>query len=397
MMETARRNTLSTGAFLSLGFRPFFLGASVFAVVQVAAWTLIYTFSLSLPMNGVSPFKWHAHEMVYGYALAVIAGFLLTAAANWTGRRTVHGLPLLLLFSLWAAARIAMLAGGDLVAVAAFLDVLFLAALAAAVADPIIRVRAWRQAGILSKLILLGTGAVMFALGVSGLLAPGVHWAVYGGLYLVVGLILTMGRRVIPLFIERGVGYPVALFNARWLDISSLVLFLAFFVLEVFLGGGAAARFLAAGVFAVNCIRLVGWHTPGIWRKPLLWGLYLGFAFVVAGFGLLAVSGFASVSRFVALHALAYGGIGLITLSMMARVSLGHTGRDVHDPPRAVARAQSLLVAGTVFRVLVPILLPTHYATWVAVSQGLWIAAFALLAVMLAPMLLTPRADAPGE
>lgn len=380
-------------ALLNLGFRPFFLGAAIFAALSVVAWTLVYTLAVPLSTAPLTPFQWHAHEMIYGYSLAVIAGFLLTAVRNWTGRDTLNGTPLLGLFSLWAAARLAMLFGTTLIELAALLDILFILALIAAVAEPIVRARMWKQMAILSKLVLLGAGSVVFYLGSLGYLAPGAHWGIYGGLYLVIGLILTMGRRVIPFFIERGVGYPVELFNSKWLDISNLVLFLALFVVELFIADKTLVPWLAGALFALNAVRLAGWHTPGIWKKPLLWSLYLAYAFIVAGFLLLMLSGFTGVSRFVAIHGFAYGGIGLITLSMMVRVSLGHTGRDIHSPPRAARYALLALSLGAVLRVLMPVALPGYYLTWVAASQLLWIVAFAALAAVLLPMLTAPRPD----
>jgi len=393
-IETNQRSAArGRTALFNLGFRPFFLGAALFAIVAVAAWTLVYTLGIPLPIREVSPFQWHAHEMIYGYSIAVIAGFLLTAVRNWTGADTVHGAALLGLFCLWAGARVAMLFGTALLDLAALLDILFILMLSAAVAAPIIRARQWRQMAIVSKLALMGVGSIVFYLGAFGHLTSGVHWGIYGGLYLVVGLVLTMGRRVIPFFIERGVGYPVTLFNSKWIDISSLVLFLALFVVEVFVADKTAVPWLAGALFLVNGVRLVGWHTPGIWRKPLLWSLYLAYGFIVVGFGLLALSGFTEVSRFIALHAFAYGGIGLITLSMMVRVSLGHTGRDIHQPPRAVSYAMIALVAGLVFRVLMPVAWPGHYVAWIAASQLLWLAAFVMLATVLVPILVSPRVD----
>lgn len=380
-------------AMLRLGFRPFFLGALIFAELTVALWTLVHTFSLPLALAPISPFQWHAHEMIYGYGLAVIAGFLLTAVRNWTGEQTVHGWPLLGLVGLWAGARISMFAGTGLLYAAAVLDLSFMALLMMAVAKPVIRARQWKQVGILSKLSLLAAGNVLFYMGCFGYLEQGVYWGIYGGLYLVVGLILTVGRRVIPSFIQSGVGYPVSLFNSRWVDIASLVLFLALFVVAVFTGARQLVPYLAAALFAVNAVRLAGWHTPGIWRKPLLWSLYLAYGFIVAGFLLLALSGFAGVSRFAAVHALAYGGIALITMSMMARVSIGHTGRDIHTPPPLVWHALATLVAGSLVRVVLPLAAPAHYLAWIALSQLLWLVAFGLMAAVLVPILVAPRAD----
>lgn len=393
-IDTQQRSVpRGVGATLNLGFRPFFLGAAVFAALSVVAWTLVYTLGMPVSISTLTPFQWHAHEMIYGYSLAVIAGFLLTAARNWTGSDTVHGTPLLGLFSLWAAARVAMLFGTGFLDIAALFDILFVLALVAAVGWPIVRARQWRQTAIVSKLVLMAVGSLVFYLGAFGYLTSGVHWGIYGGLYLVVGLILTMGRRVIPFFIERGVAYPVTLFNAKWVDISSLVLFLALFVIELFIADKSLVPWLAGALFAVNVVRLAGWHTPGIWNRPLLWSLYVAYGLIVAGFLLLALSGFTGVSRFVAIHSFAYGGVGLITVSMMVRVSLGHTGRDIHDPPRAVSYAMIVLLAGVLFRVLLPIVAPGYYIAWIAASQLLWIAAFAVLTWVLAPMLTAPRVD----
>jgi uncharacterized protein involved in response to NO len=378
---------------LNLGFRPFFLGATLFAVATMVAWTLIYTYSIPFATGAVSILQWHAHEMVYGYGLAVIAGFLLTAVNNWTGIRTVHGLPLLGLFLLWAAARVAIFVGGALIHAAAVFDLLFAAALVTAIAVPLVRTRMWKQFGILSILVLISAGNLAFYLGYLGYLGSGIQWGVYGGLYLVIGLILVMGRRVIPSFIERGVGYPVTLFNSKWIDVSIPVLFVLLFITQVFLNNDIRTPYLAAALFVLNAVRVAGWYTPGIWKTPLLWGLHLGYACITLGFLLLALSGFAGISGFLAVHSFAYGGIGMVTLSMMVRVSLGHTGRNIHAPPRTVTYALAALGAGTVFRILLPLAFPSQYLAWILVSQVAWIASFALLAGLLFPVLSAPRVD----
>lgn len=393
MIQLDHSEAGSGPALLGLGFRLFFLGAAVFAVASIVAWTLVYTFGAPLQFRAISSFQWHAHEMIYGYSLAVIAGFLLTAVRNWTGMQTLHGPRLLAVFCLWAAARVALFFGTLLIYPAAVLDTLFAFALIAATAYPIVRTRKWRHLIILSNVVLIGAGNVSFYLGAAGWLDSGIYWGIYGGLYLVVGLILVMGRRVIPFFIERGVGYPVTLFNSKWIDVSILALFVALFIVELFATNKWPTPLLAAVLFAINVFRLAGWHTRGIWRKPLLWSLYLAYAAIVAGFLLLALGAFAGVSRFVAIHSFTYGGIGLLTMSMMARVSLGHTGRDVQEPPAALWYCFVILVVGTVFRVLLPLTVPQFYVAWIGISQLLWIAAFAGLAVVLLPILISPRVD----
>jgi len=376
----------------SLGFRPFFIGAGLFGLLGIGLWMAIFTFNLPLPIEHISIVEWHAHEMIYGYSLAVIAGFLLTAVRNWTGIQTLHGNGLLILFGLWVAARIAFSVTGH-ITIAGLLDTAFMLVLLVSVSIPCIQSRQWQQIAILSKLLLLTAGNVLFYLGATGELAQGIHWGLYGGLYLIIGLILTMARRVVPFFIERGVGYPVQLFNAKWLDITSVVLFLGFFVSEVFLDTAHMSAWCAAGLFIVHTIRLIGWHTPGIWKAPLLWSLYVSLIFINLGFLLFVFSVYGDVPVSLALHAFAVGGIGLMTLSMMSRVALGHTGRNVQSPPRLVGVALTFLAAATVVRVLFPLADLAHYSQWIGLSQLLWLVAFCLFMLIYIPILIAPRVD----
>jgi uncharacterized protein involved in response to NO len=261
------------------------------------------------------------------------------------------------------------------------------------VATPIIRVRQWKQLGVLSKLTLLMLGNIFFYLGAAGMMMQGTYWALYGGLLLVIGLILTIGRRVIPFFIERGAGYPVTLFNAKWIDISSMILFLLFFIAELFLDAPQFTFLLAGALFIITSIRLYGWHTPGIWKKPLLWSLFVSLLFIDLGFLLFALNIVLDVPRLLAIHAFAVGGIGIITLGMMSRVALGHTGRDINQPPATVDIACAALVLAAIFRVILPLFAVEHYQLWVSISQGLWIAAFVLFAFSYLPILIRPRVD----
>jgi uncharacterized protein involved in response to NO len=381
------------GALFNLGFRPFFLGASVFAVLAVALWMAVYVFQLPLSMGTLSMSQWHAHEMIYGYGMAVIAGFLLTAVKNWTGIQTIHGKTLAGLFAFWVVARLLFLAGAAFIKLAAIFDLTFIFCLFIALTHPVIQGKNWRQLGILSKVLLLYAGNVCFYLGAFGILQKGVYWGIYGGLYLVISLILLMGGRVIPFFIERGVGYPVQLYNPKALMLASLLLFIVFFVVEVFIPNQIIAGYAAAGLFVINAARLIGWHTPGIWKKPLLWGLYSAFIFIVIGFLLFALSVFAGVSRFLAIHAFAYGGIGIVTMAMMGRVAIGHTGRDINHPPATLTWSLLALIAGAIIRVGLPLVDMDHYVVWIVLSQVLWIGAFLVFAITYAPILIKPRID----
>jgi uncharacterized protein involved in response to NO len=383
----------SVNPFLSRGFRPFFLGAALFAIVTMAAWLAVYRYGLPLRVTGISLFQWHAHEMVYGYAMAVIAGFLLTAAWNWTERETASGVFLALIFAAWAAARALMLFGTDLLWFAAAADLAFMLALAFAVARPILQVRQRRQAPVLLLLALLVAGNVAFYLGAAGWLPNGVRIGVHGGLYLVLGMVLFMGSRVIPFFTERGVGYEVELKKPRWNDVATAALYPLFLLTEVFLPQHVVGAVLAGGLLVLNSLRVSGWHTLGIWRKPLLWGLFAAFIMINLGFLLRALMPVTAIPDFLPIHAYAVGGIGVVTVAMMARVSLGHTGRSIHQPPLLVTPLLLAMVLAAVIRVFTPLADPAHYPLWIVLAGLAWIVSFALFALVFVPMLVRPRAD----
>lgn len=380
-------------ALFALGFRVFFLGAGWYAVISVALWMLILVFGVAVEPV-MAPLTWHAHEMLYGYTMAVIAGFLLTAVQNWTGRPTPSGFSLAAVFSLWLLARIMPYVPlYYAVHWMALFDMLFGLGLLAAVAVPVIQAHAWRQLAVIGKIALLLAGNACFYIGLFGWWQEGIRFGLYFGLYTIIALILTMGRRVIPFFTERGVGYEVALANRRWLDISSVVVFIIFFICDLFINARQLAAVCALILFLLHGIRLYGWHTPGIWRKPLLWSLFAGYSFIIIGFLLYAASVYLGTSAFAATHAFAYGGIGMLTLSMMSRVSLGHTGRNVHQAPRLLSIFLILLVAGTLIRVFPVLFDPAHYRFYLLISQILWMLSFAGFIRIYTPILIQPRID----
>lgn len=390
-------------ALFNLGFRAFFAGASVLAVISIAVWLILYAningYLLAIQLidpsqfTRISPFQWHAHEMIYGYSLAVIAGFLLTAVKNWTGIQTLHGYPLAMLFGTWIIARMLWLSGPSGLMAAAIFELLFILGMVYAIASPIIRTKQWRQMAILSKLFLLALGNLAFYLDAFGIMDSGMHMALYGGLYLIIGLILTIGRRIIPMFIQNGVAYQVTLFNAKWIDISSLVGVLGFFISEVFFTAPLISSLFAALMVLVTSIRLVGWYTHGIWQNPLLWCFHVALFFIDLGFLLFILAQWFAISPFLSVHAFAFGAIGVITMGMMARVSTGHTGRSFKELPVSLLIALLLLSAGAVSRVILPILMPTLYSSWVLISGLLWILAFSLFCFIFMAYWTRPRVD----
>lgn len=377
-----------------LGFRPFFLAAGVFSVISMLSWMLNYSFGVFIPLDGLANFHWHAHEMIFGFSLAIVAGFLLTAIKNWTGVQTIQYRPLMLLFVAWFIARLALLFGTKFIIAAAIFDLLFNLFLFIAMLLPIIQVKQWKQIGIISKILLLGIFNTLFYLGVLGYLNQGIYWGIYGGLFIIIALIMTMGRRVMPFFIERGAGYPVQLKNSRWLDISSLLLFLALTIVEVFVINTQLSSYIAIPLFIISLIRLYNWHTPGIWKSPMLWGLYASFIFISLAFLLFAMLPYSTlISHSIALHTLTVGGISLITISMMSRVTLGHTGRDVNQPSSWINVVMWILLFGLLTRVVLPVVIPSLYHTWIIISQLLWISGYSLFVWVNYPYLTQPRID----
>ncbi len=387
--DLQQRAPLAGWAPFALGFRPFFLAAGVYAVLLMALWVLVLRGSLDL--GGLSPFIWHGHEMVFGFTVSVIAGFLLTAAQNWTGIRTPSGTPLAMLFLLWVAGRVAFLVPGLPTWLVATVDLAFLPALALALALPILRARQLHNFPFpIMLLVLTAANALVHAeaLGwTSGTARTGLHLAVY----VVVTMIVIMGGRVIPSFTDNKLRTRAR----RWKTIERLVPVATLGALgsALIAPDSTVTACLAALAAVVHAIRLAGWFTSKFWSVPLLWILHLGYAWVVFGFALLALSAAGlSTPSVNALHAFTAGAIGALTLGMMARVSLGHTGRML-EPAPVMTRAFVLINLAALIRVTLPLFFPGVYLQIMTVAGLAWVAAFGLFVAVYAPMLLRPRVD----
>jgi uncharacterized protein involved in response to NO len=393
-IEHAKAHDAHAWAVFRLGFRPFFLAAASMAVISMVIWMAELIFHVRLLPGTVPPIYWHAHEMIYGYTLAVIAGFLLTAVKNWTNIQTLHGWPLKLLLLLWVLARIVgLLPGQQALLAEVMLDNLFILYLSVALTVPVVQAKLWKNMGVISKLYFFLIGNVIYALGLFGLFHDGQRIGLFIGLYMILSLILVLSRRVMPMFIEGGVGYAVSLTNHLWVDIACFLLFLAFAVTDIFFTHPALTAWLAAALCLLHSIRLAGWHTRGIWNKPLLWALYLGYGWIILGFGLKFAAFMFGFSPSLAVHAFTFGGIGMMTLGMMSRISLGHTGRNIMRPPFGLGLMFLLLTVGAMVRVIFPLISAANYQLWIGISQTLWIAAFTLFLYRYASILIKPRMD----
>ena len=389
--ENSLRQFAGTALF-NLGFRPFFLGAGIYAIVAMLIWWLQY--SAIIESVYLTP-AWHAHEMIFGYTFAVIAGFLLTSVRNWTGLDTVSGGRLFILFCLWATARLGNTLGSYWLA--ALSDLSFMLLFGWYAVAPIVIAKQWRQTAIVGIISVLVVANSLYYAGQLEMVDNGIYLGNYLGFYLIVGLVLVMAGRVVPFFIERGVSETVRLPRRSWLEISNLITYGAF-VLAIFLGAGYPVSSelvsgLAALLFALNIARLGSWYTHGIWQKPLLWSLFFAYGFITLGFLLFGLLYFGWFSVFIPIHAIAVGGIGLLTLSMMARVSLGHSGRSIHAISPWIVTAFFVLLVAAVARVMVPVLFPQYYLMSIQVSQILWMVSFALFLMVYAPLFLKPRID----
>ncbi|MFK5969377.1 MAG: NnrS family protein [Candidatus Marithrix sp.] len=390
IVDIAPPKNVGKFAFLHLGFRPFFLGASIFAIIAMLLWVGIYNFAWDIQIY--PSITWHAHEMIFGYSIAVIAGFLLTAIKNWTGKQTLNGYPLLLLFLLWAVTRILPFIGVP-IAVIAVSDNLFLLLLTIAVFWPFFTTKSWKNLIFVAIILLFLASNVIFYLGMLDIVSNGTYYGLYSGLYLIITLILIMGRRVIPFFIEKGVGYPVQLKNWSWVDKSNLLIFILFCISDLFDSNSYTTAGLAGLSALINSIRLAGWHTKGIWNKSLLWILYVAYAFIIFGLILKVLVVTSGISPYLAIHAFALGGAVMLTVGMMARVILGHTGRNIFAPPKALWWIFILLGCSSIARIILPLLDSSSYMLWITISQSLWIIAFSWFLYIYFAMLIYPRTD----
>jgi uncharacterized protein involved in response to NO len=361
-------------ALFALGFRPLYLLAGAFAALSVPLWALQYAGWLP----GANPL-WHAHEMLFGYAFAVIAGFLLTAVRAWTGRPTPTGAALAGIAALWLAARILGLFS---LPAAALVDALFALAVAWGIGRPIYasRNRNWY---FIFFVLALGAASITFAAA-----DPRVALAV--GLDVVLFVVAVMGGRVIPAFTNSAVQGARARRN-RWVEYGSLgsVLLLIFLDVLQWQLAASALCLVAAGLHAA---RVALWAPLATRGRPILWILHLSYAWVAVHLALRGLAGLDLVSPALATHALTVGVIGGLTLGMMTRTSRGHTARPLKVGSWEIA-AYVLVHAAAIVRVLFPLLLPGAYVALVQLSAALWFAAFAVFTVAYYPILSRPRLD----
>lgn len=374
----------------ALGFRPFFLLGALAAVLLMVVWTLLWHGVLAAPAH-YDPVAWHGHEMLFGYAVAVIAGFLLTAVRNWTGIQTWTGPRLALLAVVWLLGRLLPWIPGVPAVLVIAVDVAFLPLVLISLVHPL-----WHGQNRVNRVFLPLLGAMALANLLSHLQLLDVVSSLGDMrrvmLDLVLLIIALVAGRVMPFFTQNVLpGFQST--QRPWVErltMALLVLLVIAQAVPVFAGVPTGLLWL---VFAGSqAVRMAGWFERRIFTIPVLWVLHVGYAWLVLG---ATLSGLAELGLFApasALHALTAGAVGVFTMGMMARVARGHSGRNI-DVTRVMTAAFVVMNLAALIRVFGTAWASDAYARWVDLSATLWVVGFALFVWQYAPMLLRPRVD----
>jgi uncharacterized protein involved in response to NO len=374
-----------------MGFRVFFALAGLSALALLALWNSLSNGSLHLG-HYFSGNAWHAHEMLFGYTAAVIAGFLLTAVKNWTGEITTTPDQLAGLSLLWLYGRVLPFYAELLPdALIAAVDVAFLPSLAYFLVRPILKAQQFTNLLFVGLLLVMAIANGLIHAQELGFSASSAGLGMNLVLAIIVLMILVIAGRVFPFFTERGLSGVVCIRNPM-LDVVACGLSLSVFVLMMSDISGILLTLVALAAAVANLLRVSAWYDARIWYVPLLWVLYVGYGWLILGFVLVALSAFQWVMPVLALHAFTLGGIGVLTLGMMARVTLGHTGR-VLRASNIMALAFLMLNLAGLIRVILPAVLPDWYSGFVWAASYGWLAAFSLFVYHYLPMLLATRVD----
>jgi uncharacterized protein involved in response to NO len=394
LLALRRARMAGAPAFLRGGFRPFFFGGAAWALIALILWLVNLAGAAPLP-TAFEPLAWHRHEMLFGFVGAVVAGFLLTAIPNWTGRLPIAGAPLAALFLLWLAARAATLFSGAIGAgTAAGLDVGFYILLAALGAREVIAAGN-RNVPIVGLVLLFGLASGLDHAAAAGLLADAdLGWR--AGLALVLLMISLIGGRIIPSFTrnwlaKNGVRERLPRQPGPF-DLVAVAATATALVAWLLLPNGAATGALLLAAAALQALRLARWRGLKAARDPLVLILHVGYSWVPIGLALLGLALLgAPVPRSSAIHALTAGAMGTMILAVMTRASLGHTGRALRAGP-ATCLLYLLVTTGAALRVTAPLGL-IDYRLGMEISALAWGGAFLLFLLAYGPILFGPRVD----
>jgi uncharacterized protein involved in response to NO len=374
-------------ALWALGFRPFYLLAALWALVGIPLWAL--QLSSGRAAGWTSGLSWHAHEMVFGYTLAVVVGFLFTAGRNWSGQPTPTGPMLMVMAGLWLCARVLAFSPWELAAGLA--NALFAWAAAWGLWRALHAGNNRRNYFFVALLVGMGLASLGLHLQATGLIRWPQGLGVTAALDIVLFMIAVMGGRVIPMFSNNG----VPSMNARrhpWVEPVALASVLILLAADALGLGGSPLAYVAAASATAHLVRWLLWQPWRTWRNPLVWILHAAYAWVPVHLALRAAAAWNLVAIGPATHALTLGAIGGLTLGMITRTALGHTGRPLRAGPWETTAFGAMMLAAAV-RVLVPLFEPAWLLPAVHTSAALWCIAFVCYLIRYLPILCRARVD----
>ena len=382
-------------ALFRYGFRPFFLAAGLAALLLVPWWAAALAWGVPLGTSWPAAL-WHGHEMLFGFIVAAVAGFLLTAVPSWTGARGFAGWPLVLLAGLWLTGRIGVSASAGLpLPVVAALDLSFLPALAGFVLVPLVRARN-RNSPLLAVLLTLWLTNVAFYWGLTHGDSIFARHALLVGIDIVLLLVTVIGGRIVPAFTSSALkqqGIGISLRAWRGMTPLAVGVMVVAVICDLFRPESVAAGAVALAAGVIQAARLAQWRMLRTLRTPIVWVLHVAYLWLPVGLvlkGLALIFALALAAYY--LHALTIGAAALMIMAVMTRASLGHTGRPL-VVSGATAYAYGLLAAAAVVRVFGPALLPLAYVKIVVLAAALWAVAFGIYLLGYTPMLIAPRVD----
>lgn len=378
----------------AMAFRPFYLLAAIYGALSVLLWGFGYTGTPALPVQ-----YWHAHEMIWGYAGAIVVAFLLTAVATWTGQPPVRGRFLMMLVVLWLLARVSAFFSAT-IGISYITGTLFFWAAAYGMGVSVIKSRNTRNYIAVFALVMFGFTHAIFHAYLEPFKPVALQSGLIAGLVMVAGFIGLIGNRIIPFFTARKLDVPQTQ-SPMWLMMSALVLPMLMSALLMMQSLGRLAGLLGLGAGVIGLVQSVRWFHKGVLKEPMLWVLHLGYALTAVGLVVMGLSQLMNPivydsSMSLGVHFVAVGGIGLLTIGMMTRTALGHTARPLYPAPKGMTLAFWLMVAATVFRGLAAIMMTvnaTAYTHSLRCSAVLFALSLLLFAYRYAPWLTQPRLD----
>lgn len=404
---TAKPHQSNSLILFSEGFRTFFLAAAVYGIVSMLlwlGWLAVHAAGgafIALPF-APPPHHWHAHEMVFGYGTAALAGFFLTAVPNWTGALPSRAAFIASIAFVWLAGRLAVLFSGSLPsALVMAVDLLFIPLMSWKVLSNLMKRPKPQNMMFVGLLALMLAGNLAVHLEWTGATSSTSDAGLIGGLLTLAAMIAVLGGRVTPAFtrnaIQRDGGETALPISRAPFEIAGVFTAIALPLLVLFAADALLLAAFAGVATLANAVRLAGWRGLSVLRQPIVWSLHLGFLMLVLGYGALALhwAGF-DIGRAAAIHLVGIGAIGGMTLAVMSRAALGHTGRQL-IAPSPIPVAYGLVAMAALVRSAGVVLMPQHYYAVMFVSGGLWVLAFAIFVAVYAPIVTSPRvADAPA-